>query len=295
MTLGEILDGMFRLLIRHWRVFLIALGVILIPFNILQAFLTSESVGSPSIGELVRNPDLLIAPAGGGNTNATTWLNILGLVSLLVVTPFTLGVACRIAAEGIEGGDPSTGGVWRSSLAKFWSLLGLTLLVVGIWIVVAIVFAVLLAFSAATGSPGIAVAAVVLILFGLAATGTYLSLSYPAMMVERLGPGRAVGRSLRLVRGRFWRTLGTLLLVIIIIIVVTFVAGFAFGLPGFAFGGQAAVIFALIGTTVGSLATTPLLTNAITLLYYDARVRDEGYDLDVTTDELGASTERPFG
>lgn len=296
MTLGEILDGMFRLLIAHWRVFLLAVGVILTVYNVVSSWLATQATGISPM-DMLRAPQTLSESAGSGA--AAAWLNVLRVISVLVVTPFTVGAACLIAAEGIEGRTPTTGGIWRGTLRRFWPLVGLTLISAVIGLVLAGVLALLGGMVMATLSSAVAVVYVVMVLFAVAAIVTYLCMSYPALMVEDLGPGRAVSRALGLVRGRFWRTLGTLVLVFIIMVVLVFVIFFAFTLPGFALGEEGTLILAFLAATVASVVTVPLTTNAVTLLYYDARVRDEAYDLDVRTadapDPSQTLPDQPFG
>lgn len=296
MTLGEILDGMFRLVITHWRVYLLALGVVMIPYYILSTWLETQVIGFTTT-------DLFSAPAltelSGGSASAAVWLIVLRIVAVAALLPFTVGVACLIAAEAHEGRAPTTRGVWSMARRRFWRLLGLTLLMVIMTVVAVVILALLFGMAAATGSRAVAVVFGVLVALAVVGFATFFSLSYPALVIEDIGAGSAVGRSVSLVRGRFWRTLGTLLLVVIILNVMAFVVVFAITLPSFLFAEQGVLILALIGSVIAYLLVMPLLTNAVTLLYYDARVRDEAYDLDVRTQQIdpdfGSPPGQPFG
>lgn len=292
MTLGEVLDGMFRLLIMHWRVYLVAVGVVMIPYYILSTWLETQVIGFTTT-DLFSSPTL--TELSGGSASAAVWLIVLRVVAVAAVVPFTMGVSCLIAAEAHEGRAPTTRGVWGMARQRFWRLLGLTLLLVIMGVVAAAVLALLLGVVAATGSTAVAVAFGVIVFAAVVGAATLVSLSFPALVVEDLGAGSAIGRSVNLVRGRFWRTFGTLLLVAIILNVMVFVIVFAITLPTFLVAERGALILALIGSVIAYLLVTPLLTNALTLLYYDARVRDEAYDLDVRTQHIDTDFFPPPG
>ncbi len=105
----------------------------------------------------------------------------------------------------------------------------------------------------------------------------------PAMFVENIGLGAALGRSRRLVEGRWWRTFLLLFLMLILWNVVQFALGAFLQLGQFVL--QLVVspfistaIAAASGEVVGALVN-PILQIAIVLIYFDLRVRKEGLDL----------------
>jgi hypothetical protein len=114
----------------------------------------------------------------------------------------------------------------------------------------------------------------------------------PAMFVENIGLGAALGRSWRLVEGRWWRTFLILALMYILVQVV------ASALQAFLFLGQLllqAVISSYLslaiseatGIIVSSLVA-PILQIATVLIYFDLRVRKEGLDLFQLAQHVGA-------
>lgn len=92
---------------------------------------------------------------------------------------------------------------------------------------------------------------------------TFWSVGAPAIVVERLGPVDAFGRSWRLVRGQAWSVFATLLLVLLIVIAVGIVLGILATPIG---DGDAATYVAAI---ISSVITAPLFSLAVTVLYYD--------------------------
>jgi hypothetical protein len=103
------------------------------------------------------------------------------------------------------------------------------------------------------------------------------------MFVENVGLGAALGRSRRLVEGRWWRTFLLLFLMVVVFYTVDL------GLRAFLALGQAILQFVISQTVVllvaGAMTAIvdslvyPLLQIAIVLIYFDLRVRKEGLDL----------------
>jgi hypothetical protein len=105
----------------------------------------------------------------------------------------------------------------------------------------------------------------------------------PVMFVENVGLVAAMGRSWRLVEGRWWRTFFILFLVGLIwyfagIALQAFI-GLATGLIG-GFISSYVVLAILQGAQVLiSALVNPLLQIALVLIYFDLRVRREALDL----------------
>jgi hypothetical protein len=130
----------------------------------------------------------------------------------------------------------------------------------------------------------------------------------PTLMLERRTLGRGIVRAWTLVRGRFWRTFGILLLLTFIVQTAAGVVTAPFNL-GAIFAGTlvnptgdaTADLTVLIGTNLVAVALgavvgavgAVLTSAAATLLYVDARMRDEGLDLDLqrATEARASGTE----
>ncbi|HVH85135.1 MAG TPA: hypothetical protein VM912_00305 [Terriglobales bacterium] len=120
----------------------------------------------------------------------------------------------------------------------------------------------------------------------------WYSLAVPATVVEQIGVSRAFNRSSSLSKGSGWRILGVYILLLILTIVldigIEYLVAFALrplkGIPavhGFLSGGTSYLVGALVA---------PILTIALTLLYYDQRVRKEGFDLEHMMSVLQAAS-----
>lgn len=132
----------------------------------------------------------------------------------------------------------------------------------------------------------IALSFVLLLVAAVPGVWLYVRLSFApcAIAVERLGPIRAIGRSWRLTGGLFWRILGITLLVNLIVGMaagtVTQVFGFGATMLALASTQPWALLAVTTASTVVSVGlTTPLTSAATALLYVDARIRREGFDI----------------
>ena len=125
--------------------------------------------------------------------------------------------------------------------------------------------------------------------------GVKLSMVFPAVVFERKGPFGAIGRSWTLTRGHWWRTFGTLLVVFLITFVMQLVLGGIVGglLRASDTVGELTVAIVLTLVNLITLALTYPLWSAVTsVVYYDLRVRNEGFDLQLLAQGMGAETAR---
>jgi glycerophosphoryl diester phosphodiesterase family protein len=125
--------------------------------------------------------------------------------------------------------------------------------------------------------------------------GVKWSVTFAAIVAERAGPFHGMGRSWALTRGHWWRVFGTLLVVglISLVLYLAVVAGL---------GGAIATSEDMSEVTYATLTTAltvilfailyPLVASIITVIYYDLRVRNEGFDLQLLAQGVGADASR---
>jgi hypothetical protein len=105
----------------------------------------------------------------------------------------------------------------------------------------------------------------------------------PVMFVENTGLVAAMGRSWRLVEGRWWRTFLILFLVLLIWYVVQIALGgflsLASGLLGIVVSQYVALAISQAVAVLVSALAIPVFQIAIVLIYFDLRVRREALDL----------------
>jgi hypothetical protein len=112
------------------------------------------------------------------------------------------------------------------------------------------------------------------------------------VVVEELGPIRGVRRSWSLLRRRFWPVLGIALLAGLISNVLGQILGLAPTFAGLLVGLEWGWILVAFGAILTALVTTPIVAIVATLQYFDARIRFEGFDLQVIAAELGPTRAR---
>ncbi len=110
-----------------------------------------------------------------------------------------------------------------------------------------------------------------------------LSTAVPALMFEGISPFRALGRSLELVRGRWWATFGALLITLLLVIGVQILLEIIFGsIESGSKVGSVALLIVLDGISgaISALISYPFLAIVCAVIYIDLRIRKEGFDAD---------------
>ncbi|HEX6256428.1 MAG TPA: hypothetical protein VFZ70_11540 [Euzebyales bacterium] len=305
LNLGDVLDGMFRIAGRHWRTFAVAVGVIVVPLALLSSVSTIGAVGdlrtmiSDVLEGAVSDPG---APPDPANFMVTGPAALLSSLGSLLLTPLLYGIAVQVAAHGYRMGEIDAMAAVRAAGSHYGPLLGaafLTSLAVFAAGAVAPIAAILL-LAVARADESVALALILLaVLVGIVAAIVVLirlSLVVPAIMVERAGVTGAMRRSNELVRGGTARMFGILLLVGIIVSIIASVVSLPFQAPLFvpAVPQTIGVVLATAGAIVGDLLRYSLFAVAFVLLYFDRRVRTEGYDLSELARELGQAPRPPW-
>ena len=124
------------------------------------------------------------------------------------------------------------------------------------------------------------------------APGVYLYVAWavatPVLLLEDVRGRRALKRSRGLVTGRWWPTLGLLVLTAILTGLVQAVfVGLAAGVVSVSDNEVARAVADAVGQTASSALVTPLSAAVTTVLYFDLRVRKEGFDLELLAHRLG--------
>jgi hypothetical protein len=260
---GEILDVAFKIYTRHAaQLFKIVLFVVL-PIQALGAVILISTVNDPDavtgFGEVNTQSDAEIA----GNVAGQVTSGILGGLAVLLAT-----AACtKAVADAYLRRHPD----WRESLraarGKFWSLLWLSFL-----------YGVLLVF-----------AFVALIIPGIWLFVAWVA-AYPVLMLEGLRGRKALGRSFRLVRGRWWPTFGAYAIASLLAGGIQFVISAIMAGLLVAGANDSVVATVLVTGTANSISgilTTPFQAAVATLIYFDLRVRKEGLDIELLAQNLG--------
>ena len=262
MTLGDILDGSFKLLKANARTVIGITAAITVPVQILSALLLSDSF--LTFDELTTSdPSVLDAQAQASSDVASLVGGLFVTFLSLLIVPFVTGAISRVVAASYLGDELRAGAALRLALRKFPALLGA-------WILVHIVE--VFGF-------------VLCILPSLAFMALYQATA-PAIVVEELGPMQGMRRSWRLMRPRFWPVLGIAVLSGLMASVIGSIVGGVPSIVAFLVPQEWSWIFLAISGILTTLITTPFIAIVATLVYFDARIRHEGFDLEVIAADL---------
>jgi len=280
MPLPELLDELFRLYRRHFSLIVTVSLLVALPGLVWSLVTGIYKLNSASYANLFT--------ATGSATptfNQQELANLFGLLALGVVggfflLPISLGAVFRSITDVALGRPATIGSVLRQTLARYLPLLGLVALGFLIWLGWFIAFIIGLVLLVL---PGIAVLC----------AGVYLgvrwSLSVAAMTAEDIGPIRGMGRSWNLVSGSWWRTFGILLIVGIMYLIISYGLLILFGvIAALVATGDFEAAVVQVGSTLLGAVLSPIVYIAVTLLYFDLRVRKEGLDLDQLAQQTSA-------
>lgn len=258
LSLGEILDVSIKICLSNWRTLLPAVLVVVVPVQIVITILTADYTLSDSSSQTAQQ----------SVDEFNQYLGSLVISGVLqgVAVLFATAVCLRAIARAYLG-EPID---WRSSMSyavhRAPALLWVALLA-GLGIVLGMLFFIV--------------------------PGVWLSVAWafamPVLLVEGLRGRSALGRSFKLVRRRWWQTFGVIAVGFILASIVSalvqavFVAGIFAGKDSDAL----VLLFDALAGVVGLAVTTPFQAALLTVLYFDLRVRKEGFDLELLASEIG--------
>ena len=121
----------------------------------------------------------------------------------------------------------------------------------------------------------------------------YQTFMIPAVIVEGYRFSGAMRRGFRLARGSELRLVGHLLVYGLVALGMFIVIGIPFQLASLLLSGEEVNVLSqiteAIGLLVAGVLVAPITVIATTLLYYDFRVRKEGYDISRLSLEMGVA------
>jgi hypothetical protein len=259
MTLSDILDGAFKLLKANWRTVLLITAAFVVPLHLIAAFVQRNLYGGRSLFDAVNNPTLQSTSSDNARFVVA---GVVALVSLLV-TPFVAGAISKVVAASYLGGEETVGSALRATGRRAWALLGA-------WILVHILEVI---------------GGLLCILPGLVVMATFVAVA-PAIVIEELGPIRGMRRSARLLWPRLFPVMGIALVAGFLANVVGNVLGTVPSFAALAIGLKYGWPLLAAGSILSALITTPFVAIVATLIYFDGRIRQEGFDLELMADEL---------
>jgi hypothetical protein len=293
LTLGELFDRAFVLYRRHFWLFV---GITAIPgvFALIVA-LAQQAMQNVTAAAAAPGSD----PAA--NAIFALWIAggvILAALAYGVVYTIALGATTFAVSEIYMGRGTTIGEVYgrvRPRIGRLILLMLALLLRIGGVVFLGFLAAGFVAVGGALIHPVVSGVLVVLCFLAIFAVFVVMSLRYslsvPSLILEQAGANRSLSRSVELTRGR----LGRVFLLVLCAVMVTYATALLFQGPfigaAFAVGletraGMWLNIVAAFTGTIGTTLTAPFMIIGLVLLYYDARIREEGFDLELALASL---------
>lgn len=287
MEFGEILDGALQLFRRHFGLFLkLSLAVMWLPLAF-SIYWRARFFGFASA-----TPQQTMAVMQNEIVPFTLWALGWGLLYYAGMLMLTAG-SIRVISDSYLGREPQFGDSLQFGLGKIVPLflvgLGKGLLL----FLLMVLFSIVVGLTASAGGP--AVLLVLIEVIGAIWLFIYVACGYmvttPVVVLETLSSNfDAFGRSWELTKGMRLRLFG-------LVVVAWLIANL---LPTLVLSAVGAVVAQLLGQILPSaifawtviaavlpVILTPVIPCVLTLAYYDLRVRREGFDLQLLSEQLG--------
>jgi len=310
MSVTDLVDAVFRLYRQYFLTFLGIVALLFVPMLLLQLAVTwifGQAIATDILDlafELPRfNPNTdSFSELPLGNVFAFYGVSILlALVQGIIVLPLINGSLAHAINQDYHGQQPAMLEAYKLGGWRIFSLIAGSLLVgilsfllytvpLGLFVGVAAFLGAAVGVAGDETGALLGVLLLILFFFGLIVVlllAALISLCFafviPVIVVERRDPIAAIGRSWRLVTSVFWRVLGVAAILFLLSLIFQLMAGV---MSGFVAAMFSQIDQFTISQTLNLLITyaiemllIPLFMITYTLLYFDTRIRKEGYDL----------------
>lgn len=284
LSFGDILDGAFTLYRRHFLTLFMTTVIPIVPMALLTGLWMAAAVAA-------EDPTLEFFG-----------LFVLATLASILGSPLMMAALTQQFSQAYTGGVVTIGDGFSTGLRRLFPLIGSFVLAFGSMAVVFVVVSLGMTMLASTFSAGAVIGGFLIVI--LLVVGTIFAFASffaipAASVIEGAGPIAAIRRSWALAKGARSRIIGITIVSWIIIYLpmmgVMLLFGLGLGIVGGVGGLEA--IDAMVESTrfifiqqaislLSSALTFPFLVAVSVLLYYDRRIRTEGYDLEVAAEAL---------
>ena len=265
LAIGEILDTALTIYRQRAATMIKAVVLVIAPVQVISAIVTLSGPEdfSPSTTDATTGVNAVDFDAStfAGFVIATLVVAALGLVANELATAASL----KVVSSAYLSGDPDWKESLRFAMGRAGSLIWLAILTF-----LGLILGAILCIAPAV------------YLYGAWAVAT------PVLLIEGLKGSKALGRSRELVKGRW----GSVFLVIVIgailgSIVQVVLQGLLVGVILSSSNDIVNAIATAVASTIGSALVTPFTAAVAVVLYFDLRVRKEGFDLELLAQRIG--------
>ena len=248
MTTGVLLDRAFRLYSANFALMLGIAAAAYVPFYLIMLVIELTVGGNLSVR--------------GGSLSTLLFQVVFMVLWASIAFPVASGATTYAISERYLGNDVTIGDALRRGLSHFWPL----------------------SFAQITATIRVMFGFLLLIIPGILWMLSY-SLIVPAIIIEGQNSTSSLRRSRDLIRGYRGKTFCILLVVNLLQVVLGGGVGFIAGIFLSSDAGSGAVLTSATNNLL-SIFLTPLGIIAAILLYYDMRIRKEGFDLEMLSRAL---------
>jgi|SoiMethySBSTD1v2_1073268.scaffolds.fasta_scaffold305019_2 hypothetical protein len=249
--IGEILDAAAVLYRSQFGVLVRYAAIVVVP---VQAFLAVVLISA--------QPDEFSVSISGSaqpqfeTTSAELAAAVVVLVVGLITNAFIVAVTTRVVANQYVDHAEGNARLLSNTGRRFFA-------VIGVSVIVAILQLVGI-FACFVGS---------------LAVMAFFAVAIPALLLERKRVGGALSRSIELTKGHFWHVLGVVLTATLIGTLLNASLAAALNIFARSSSPTTLVLAQGVANTVASILTTPFVAAATVALYFDLRIRDEAFDV----------------
>lgn len=266
LRVGEILDVAIKVYTRNFLTLWKIVALVVIPVNVLGAIVTLSTFPDDFL-----DPDFATQPGSFSEADAAALIAaqvIVAIASALTVVVAT-GACMKAVSDVYLGDKPSAGSSLKFAARRLHSL---------VWLA-------FLTFLFAT-----------LALIAFIVPGVWLWISWTVAPAALLLEGRkglkAMRRSFQLVKGRWKQVFGAVLVGTLLAGIVGSAIGALSAGVVLTDAGDSLALTVVVDTFVSTIAgvlTTPFQAALVAIVYFDLRVRKEGFDLEILAQRIGST------
>jgi hypothetical protein len=282
MSVGQILDNTFRLYRMNFARFLAIVAVVQIPVFIvsllLRDYFASLAPGGPLEDAEFR--DFLPAIVGA----------LIMLLLYVLVTVWCSAALVRGVSDSYLGNSTGVGETYRKVAPKL-----LTIIVAGILIALVMLLCLVPGGLVAIISPGAGIFLFFVGFIVMIPVSLSFTVTTQAIVIENTSATRGMSRSRQLLRGNLGKTFGLMFLVGVIAYIINLIVVLLGGWLAAGVGGTTENMNLIMHgvNLIGKLLLTPIQAIPPILLYYDMRIRKEGFDLQMLARSIGSTYTGP--
>lgn len=310
LSIGELLDHTFSYYRSNFWLFVGIVAAPQVAMVAVSLFIQSLRLASPP-STPVKDPAEILARFPGMMAGIGITVMMV-MLAFIIIYSLVHGAIAFAISEVHLGRVTTISAAFRNLSGKTWRLfdtvISIALRVVGIYLLMifALVLVVAIPATLSVGdrpNPVVIIFLVVFMILGMLAVVTLApvlmmrySLAVPALVLENLTARQAIKRSVNLAKGNIWKIFLIFLLMYLIAAVVVSVFQGPFVVATIVIAARHTTpplwlqILSTISGGIGGALSGPLLAIALTLLYFDTRVRKEGFDLQLMMASLRTET-----